>query len=90
MEWADKLKEEYGKIAAQNIKANQFGSVVNPILDEPIRTDDSVAKDLDVGRTTYRKAEYIYENADDEMIKSLDEGRLLSLNKIDTLTRFMP
>ncbi|WP_454053944.1 hypothetical protein [Clostridium sp. Marseille-Q7071] len=47
---------------------------------EKIRTDESVAKDLDMGKTTYRKAEYIYKNADEELIKQLDEGQL-SVNK---------
>lgn len=43
-------------------------------LDEGVRTDKAVAKDLDMGKDTYRKAEYIYKNADKDLIKQLDEG----------------
>ncbi|WP_163190852.1 hypothetical protein [Clostridium sporogenes] len=49
---------------------------------EKIRTDESVANDLDMGKTTYRKAKYIYENND--LIQQLDEEQL-SINKIIVL-----
>ncbi|WP_158087979.1 hypothetical protein [Clostridium botulinum] len=46
-------------------------------LDEAnIRTDESVANDLDMGKTTYRKAKYIYENGNNELIKQLDDEEL--------------
>lgn len=45
---------KYSKIAQQNKESTQFGTMVSPTLDEPIRTDESVARDLDMGRTTFR------------------------------------
>lgn len=74
MQWTEQLKKEYEKIAKENMKATQFGTTVSQKSDEPIRTDDKVAQDVDMGKTTYRKAEYIYKNADEDLIKQLDEG----------------
>lgn len=80
MEWADKLKEEYGKIAKENSLSNLQNSDSQK-SDSLGRTDDTVAQEVGLGsRDTYRKAEYIYQNADEEMIKQLDEGNL-SINK---------
>ncbi|NFL55733.1 hypothetical protein FDB79_09040 [Clostridium botulinum] len=70
------MKEEYSKIAKRKKEATQFGSTVSLTLDEPIRTDKSVAKDLDMGKDTYRKAKYIYENGNENLIQQLDEEQL--------------
>lgn len=77
MEWAEKLKKEYSKIAQQNKKSTQFGSTVRPNLGKPMRTDDQVAREVGIGgRETYRKAEYIYQNADDDIIQQLNEEKI--------------
>lgn len=45
------------------------------------RVRDKIAKDLNIGSgETFRKSQYIYNNASEEMIKQLDEGQL-SINK---------
>lgn len=69
--FSEKLKEEYGKIAELNSTSGKH-------LPEGIgRVRDKVAADIDIGSgEQYRKAEYIYQNADEEMIKQLDEGKL--------------
>lgn len=82
MQWAEKLKDEYSKIAKSN-QGTRSDLNISLTLDEGLRTDKAVAKDLDMGKDTYRKAEYIYQNADEEMIKQLDEGKL-SINKAYT------
>lgn len=77
MEWAEKLKDEYEKIAKENMAKGGQGRQISDTL----RTDDTVAQEVGLGsRDTFRKAEYIYQNADEEMIKQLDEGNL-SINK---------
>ena len=39
------------------------------------KTRDKIAKDLDMGSgKNYDKAQYIYNNADEDMIKQLDEN----------------
>ncbi|WP_243154367.1 hypothetical protein [Clostridium sporogenes] len=86
MQWAEQLKEEYSKIAKEN-QANSTGGI-NPQLRqnsakaEKIRTDDKVSQDVGLGsRDTYRKAKYIYENGNNELIQQLDDEQL-SINKI--------
>lgn len=76
MQWANQLKKEYEKIAKMNMSKGGQGSPISDTL----RTDEAVANDLDMGRDTYRKAEFVSKNADEEMIKQLDEGKL-SVNK---------
>lgn len=45
------------------------------------RADSKVAEEGGFGnKETYRQAKYISENADEEMIKALDDGKL-SINK---------
>ena len=88
MQWAEQLKEEYSKIAKEN-QANSTGGKkpqLSTTLDEAekIRTDESVANDLDMGKTTYRQAKYIYENGNDELIQQLNDEQL-SINKIIVL-----
>ncbi|ACO84407.1 hypothetical protein CJF16_04280 [Clostridium botulinum] len=74
MQWAEQLKEEYSKIA----KEKMLKGIKDPstTLDEGMRTDESVANDLDMGKTTYRKAKYIYENGNNELIQQLDDEEL--------------
>lgn len=45
-----------------------------------IEVSKKISEDLDIGQTTLKKAQYIYNNASEEMIKQLDEGQL-SINK---------
>lgn len=81
MQWAEQLKEEYSKIAKRNIEATQFGSSASQNSVKPIRTDDKVSQDVGLGsRDTYRKAKYIYENGNNELIQQLDDEQL-SINK---------
>ncbi|NFD29637.1 hypothetical protein EXN57_14515 [Clostridium botulinum] len=79
-QWAEQLKEEYSKIAKENLVTSTGGKEPQPrpTLDkaEKFRTDESVANDLDMGRTTYRKAKYIYENGNNELIQQLDDEQL--------------
>lgn len=65
MQWAEQLKKEYEKIAKENQgKRNDLTSDRNLTN---VRADDKVAQDVGLGsRDTYRKAEYIYKNADEE------------------------
>ena len=77
MTWAELLKEEYGKIA----KENSLKGIRQEKCDKIGRVDSLVAKEVGFGsKDTYRQAEYIYQNADEEMIKQLDDGKL-SINK---------
>ena len=81
MKWAEELKKEYSKIAKENIKNTQFGvdGVVN--VDNAIgSTREQVANDLEMSSGTLHKAQYIYNNAPEDMIKDLDEEKL-SINK---------
>lgn len=48
--------------------------------EQKVNTRELVAKDLDMSSTVLGKAQYIYNNASEEMIKQLDEGQL-SINK---------
>ena len=67
MTWAEMLKDEYSKVANERMKKG----VADPSQKSDTgRVDDTVAKEVGFGsRDTYRKAEYIYENADEEMVK---------------------
>ncbi|WP_346889157.1 hypothetical protein [Clostridium sp. UBA1056] len=75
--WAEELKKEYSKIARERM--------INPMQDFAEgsigNTRDKIAKDLDIGSgETYRKAQYIYNNAPEELIQQLDDEKL-SINK---------
>ncbi|MDC0801463.1 hypothetical protein POG14_04645 [Clostridium paraputrificum] len=77
------MKNEYSKIAKENQSLNggnkaSLSTLTTPI--EKINTREQVAKDLDMSTGTLTKAQYIYNNASEEMIKQLDEGQL-SINK---------
>ncbi|CAI3673562.1 hypothetical protein CNEO4_620017 [Clostridium neonatale] len=76
MQWAEQLREEYSKIAKENMSK---GGQSCPTL-ENIETSKKISEDLDIGQTTLKKAQYIWNNADEEIIKELDEGKL-SINK---------
>lgn len=88
MQWAEQLKEEYSKIAKENqLSGLKNQNIVSTTLDErQFRTDKSVANDLDMGKTTYRKAKYIYENGNNNLIQQLDDEQL-SINKIIVLIK---
>lgn len=79
MQWAEQLKEEYGKIAEQNMK----GGVTLSSNEQKVNTREKVATDLDMSSTMLGKAQYIYNNADEDIIKQLDDGKL-SINKAYT------
>lgn len=84
MQWAEELKKEYEKIAKVNQQGGQGGVLLSTVSDEAsFRTDVAIAQDLDMGKTTYRQAEYIKNNAPEELIKQLDDGQL-SINKAYT------
>lgn len=87
MTWAKMLEEEYKKIAKENQLSglnNQISVCQKSDERESFRTDDKVAQEAGFGsRDTYKKAQFISENADEEMIKALDEGKL-SINKAYT------
>ena len=79
MKWAEELKNEYGKIAKDNMSKGGEGLPILVNLD----TNKQIAGDLELGKETYRQAQYIYNNADEETIKQLDDGQL-SINKAYT------
>lgn len=67
MKWAEELKKEYSKIAKENMSEGGKGSSTLTSLDK-IDTREQVAKDLDIGSgETYRKAEFIHKNGDEEL-----------------------
>lgn len=79
-QWAEQLKEEYSKIAKKN-QGNRNDLNISQNSDEGIRTDDKVSQDVGLGsRDTYRKAKYIYENGNNELIQQLDDEQL-SINR---------
>jgi ParB family chromosome partitioning protein len=82
MAWAKMLEKEYGKIALERKKGGQGGVLLSPKSDKAnIRTDKKVAQEVGFGgKEKYRQAKYISENATEEMIAELDEGKL-SINK---------
>ncbi|EJO5346488.1 hypothetical protein NRP93_000538 [Clostridium botulinum] len=85
MQWAEQLKEEYSKIAKENQgNRNDLTSVPNGTN---VRYDNKIAQDVGLGsKTTYRKAQYIYENGNEDLIQQLDDEKL-SINKIIVLIK---
>lgn len=61
------LKEEYGKIAEQNMK----GGVTLSSNEQKVDTNKQVAKDLEISKETLRKSRFIKDNGDEEMIKKV-------------------
>lgn len=84
MKWAEQLKEEYSKIAKENSISNLKHQNIEEqefACREIGNTRDKIANDLDLGSgRNYDKAQYIYNNAPEELIQQLDDGRL-SINK---------
>jgi ParB family chromosome partitioning protein len=76
MKWAEELKKEYSKIAEQNMK----GGVTLSPNGQKVNTRDKIAKDLDISNGTLARAEYIYNNAPEDLIEQLDNEQL-SINK---------
>ncbi len=83
MLWAEQLKEEYSKIAKvnQGTRNDITSSSNEPKVSNVTR--QKVAEDLDMSESTFMRSEYIFKNADEEMIKDLDENKL-SINKAYT------
>ncbi len=80
MKWAEELKKEYSKIAKENQSSNLPNGKSLPLGDTG-RVRDKIAQDLDIGSgETYRKAEFIHKNGDEDFIKQLDNEQL-SINK---------
>ena len=81
MAWAEMLKEEYSRIAKENMLKGLRRQDVNCKVG---RTDDKVAKEVGFGaREKYRQAEYIYNNANEKIIKQIDSGNI-SIHKAYT------
>ncbi|WP_040194255.1 hypothetical protein [Clostridium culturomicium] len=80
MKWAGELKKEYSKIAEKNMKGGKLLVNIDGGLSNKIDTREQVAKDLDISTGTLAKAQYIYNNAPEDMIKDLDDEKL-SINK---------
>ncbi len=78
MKWAEELKKEYSKIAKEN-QGNRNDLTFGQDCPE-VETSKKISEDLDMGQTTLKKAQYIYNNAPEDMIKDLDDGQL-SINK---------
>lgn len=72
MEWAERLKEEYSKIAAANQRAGTSVSSDTQVG----RVNDKVAEQVGMSASTLTRSEYIKANADEEMIRQLDDGQL--------------
>lgn len=80
MKWAEELKKEYSKIAKEN-QGMRSDLVQTLAPSETGKVRDKIAKDLDIGSgETYRKAEFIHKNGDEELIQQLDDEKL-SINK---------
>jgi ParB family chromosome partitioning protein len=73
MRWAEQLKSEYKKIA----EANQKAGTSAKCLAQVGRVDEKVAEETGIGsKEQLRKAEFVNANADEEMIRNLDDGKL--------------
>lgn len=85
MRYAKLLKEEYSAQARENSRANLKEGDKSPSgqLCPVGETTKKVADEVGFGQTNLKKAEYIYDHADDEMIAALDENKL-SINKAYT------
>lgn len=81
IDWARRLER------VEKIKSNE--RMLNPVQNSSLgKTRDIVAEQSGFGsHDTYNKAKYISENADEELIKQLDDGKL-SINKAYTTLKF--
>lgn len=79
MKWAEELKKEYSKIAKEN-QGTRTDILSTLTEGSKIDTREQIAKDLDISTGTLAKAQYIYNNAPEELIQQLDDEKL-SINK---------
>lgn len=75
MEWAKLLEAEISKKAKENMSKGGEGIKVGQCC-QTLNTTREVSNLVEMSEGTYKKAKYIYENADEEMIKQLDDGKL--------------
>lgn len=85
MRYAKLLKEEYAKDAKERQLSGlkNVGDPSSGQLCPNEETTKKVADEVGFGQTNLKKAEYIYDHADDEMIAALD-AKKLSINKAYT------
>lgn len=89
MKYAKLLKDEYTAEARANSLANlkRGGETPSAKSFAAGRVSGRVAEETGMGSSrTYEKSEYVYDNADDEMIAALD-GKRLSVNKAYRILR---
>ena len=72
MTWAEQLREEYRKIAKENQGNRNDLNFPSMLTGSKGETRDKIAKDLDISAGSLSKAQYIWNNADEEIIKELD------------------
>ncbi|MFR1377668.1 MAG: hypothetical protein ACLSTJ_01740 [Clostridium neonatale] len=72
MQWAEQLREEYSKIAKENqLSGLKKGDVPSDkiLSNEKVDTNKQIANDIGFkNKESYRQAQYIWNNADEEMI----------------------
>ncbi len=74
------------KIWSKIAKDNQLSGLKNQSSfdqqksNDKMDTNKQIADDLDMSKETFRKSQFVKENADEDMIKQLDDGEL-SINK---------
>lgn len=78
MKWAEELKKEYSKIAKENMKRGEGSSTLTTL--NKIDSREQIATNLEMSSGTLHKAQYIYNNAPEDIIQQLDDGQL-SINK---------
>lgn len=86
MTWARLLEEELSKKAKENQLRglNNQSSFCPNEQNEKINTRKEVAKAIDMSESTYSRHKFVYDNADEETIKKLDD-KALSINKAYTV-----
>lgn len=86
MKYAKMLEEEYSQIAKKN-QSHKIDPEASGANDPLGRVRDVVAKELNYGSgTTFQRGKYVYDNADDDMIRALDDEKL-SINKAYTILK---
>ena len=76
MKWAEELKKEYSRIANENMTRG----IALSSNEQKVHTRDKVVEELGMSSTVLGKAQYIYNNAPEDIIGQLDDGQL-SINK---------
>lgn len=74
MEWAKLLEKEISKKAKENMLK---GETLSP-NERRVNTNKEVSRAIEMSQKTYERAKYIYKNADEEMIKKLDDTDKIS------------